>query len=126
MIYNQYDLFQIWRCAPIAKGVGFAMIVLSLIVSIYYNVIMAYSIIYIGASFVGTYDKLPWTYCGKALINERCSLQILCNAKKVHRKITRQVEGNKRSNNIQGSAPGCANAAGKAGQKQGRSDQQEQ
>jgi len=56
---------QIWRCAPIAKGVGFAMIVLSLIVSIYYNVIMAYSIIYIGASFVGTYDKLPWTYCGK-------------------------------------------------------------
>lgn len=59
--------FQIWRCAPIAKGVGFAMIVLSLIVSIYYNVIMAYSIIYIGASFVGTYDELPWTYCGKAL-----------------------------------------------------------
>jgi SNF family Na+-dependent transporter len=47
------------------KGVGFAMIVLSLIVSIYYNVIMAYSIIYIGASFVGTYDELPWTYCGK-------------------------------------------------------------
>ena len=42
------------------------MIVLSLIVSIYYNVIMAYSIIYIGASFVGTYDELPWTYCGKA------------------------------------------------------------
>ena len=104
------------------------MIVLSLIVSIYYNVIMAYSIIYIGASFVGTYDKLPWTYCGKALINALCSLQILCNAKKVHSKITRQVEGNKRSNNIrvQGSAPGCANAAGKAGQKQGRSDQQEQ
>ena len=58
--------FQIWRCAPIAKGVGFAMIVLSLIVSIYYNVIMAYSIIYIGASFVGTYDELPWTYCGTA------------------------------------------------------------
>ena len=60
-------MFQIWRCAPIAKGVGFAMIVLSLIVSIYYNVIMAYSIIYIGASFVGTYDELPWTYCGKTL-----------------------------------------------------------
>ena len=86
MICNRYDLFQIWRCAPIAKGVGFAMIVLSLIVSIYYNVIMAYSIIYIGASFVGTYDKLPWTYCGKALINALCSLQILCNAKKVHSK----------------------------------------
>ena len=29
--------FQVWRCAPIAKGVGFGMVVLSLIVSIYYN-----------------------------------------------------------------------------------------
>ena len=56
---------QVWRCAPIAKGVGFGMIVLSLIVSIYYNVIMAYSIIYIGASFVGINGELPWTNCGK-------------------------------------------------------------
>ena len=37
-------------------GVGFAMIVLSLIVSIYYNVIMAYSIIYVGVSFRGITD----------------------------------------------------------------------
>ena len=56
---------QLWRCAPIAQGVGFAMVILSLIVSIYYNVIMAYALIYVGASFVGTYDKLPWTYCGR-------------------------------------------------------------
>ena len=54
-----------WRCAPIAKGVGFGMVILSLVVSIYYNVIMSYSLIYVGASFVGTYDELPWTTCGK-------------------------------------------------------------
>ncbi len=63
--FSRTSPLQLWRCAPIAKGVGFAMIVLSLIVSIYYNVIMAYSIIYVGASIVGITDKLPWTYCGK-------------------------------------------------------------
>ena len=56
---------QIWECAPIAKGVGFAMIVVSLIVSIYYNVIMSYSLIYVGASFVGTTQELPWSTCSK-------------------------------------------------------------
>ena len=56
---------QLWECAPIAKGVGFAMVVVSLIVSIYYNVIMSYAIIYMGASFVGTTSPLPWTSCSK-------------------------------------------------------------
>jgi solute carrier family 6 amino acid transporter-like protein 5/7/9/14 len=56
---------QLWECAPIAKGVGFAMVIVSLIVSIYYNVIMSYAIIYMGASFVGTTAPLPWTTCGK-------------------------------------------------------------
>lgn len=54
---------QLWECAPIAKGVGFGMIVVSLIVSIYYNVIMSYAIIYMGASFVGTTAPLPWSTC---------------------------------------------------------------
>merc|ERR1719305_2197270 len=66
---------QIWRCAPIAKGVGFGMVVLSLIVSIYYNVIMAYSIFYVGASFYGVTGDLPWTYCGDWWgANENCTL----------------------------------------------------
>merc|ERR1712038_1514573 len=63
--FSRCSPLQVWRCAPIAKGVGFGMIVLSLIVSIYYNVIMAYSIFYVGASFRGAYDgELPWTVCG--------------------------------------------------------------
>ena len=56
---------QIWRCAPIATGVGVAMLVLCSIIAIYYNVIMAYSIIYIGASFRGITEDLPWSYCGE-------------------------------------------------------------
>lgn len=73
--FSRCSPVQVWRCAPIAKGVGFGMIIVSLIVSIYYNVIMAYSIIYIGASFVGTYDKLPWTACEAWWgANENCTV----------------------------------------------------
>ena len=38
---------QIWRCAPIATGVGVGMLVLCIIVAIYYNVIMAYCLHYL-------------------------------------------------------------------------------
>ncbi|XP_059095413.1 sodium-dependent proline transporter-like [Tigriopus californicus] len=63
--FSRTSSLHVWRCAPIMQGVGYAMIVLSLIVAIYYNVIMAYSIIYIGASFTGIANELPWTYCGE-------------------------------------------------------------
>merc|ERR1712018_736733 len=61
--FSRLSPLQVWRCAPIAKGVGYAMCVVSLIVAIYYNVIMAYSIIYIGATVQGIVDgQLPWRY----------------------------------------------------------------
>ena len=63
--FSRTSPLQLWECAPIARGVGFAMIVLSLIVSIYYNVIMSYSLIYIGASIRGIWEDLPWSYCGE-------------------------------------------------------------
>merc|ERR1711963_881619 len=72
--FSRCSPVQVWRCAPIAKGVGFGMVVLSLMVSIYYNVIMAYSIFYMGASFYGVTDELPWTYCGQWWgANENCT-----------------------------------------------------
>ena len=67
--FSRLSPVQVWRCAPIAKGVGIAMVVVSLVVSIYYNVIMSYSLIYVGATFQGVADnqsRLPWTYCGKS------------------------------------------------------------
>jgi len=50
----------IWSCAPIAKGIGAAMVACCLIVCIYYNVIMSYSLYFIGSSFQ---YELPWTRC---------------------------------------------------------------
>uniref|UniRef100_A0A3Q3VW68 Transporter n=1 Tax=Mola mola TaxID=94237 RepID=A0A3Q3VW68_MOLML len=50
----------IWRAVPILQGVGVAMVMVTLIVSIYYNVIIAYSLYYIFASFQ---SPLPWSSC---------------------------------------------------------------
>uniref|UniRef100_A0A3Q3LDU5 Transporter n=1 Tax=Mastacembelus armatus TaxID=205130 RepID=A0A3Q3LDU5_9TELE len=50
----------IWRAVPILQGVGVAMVMVTLIVSIYYNVIIAYSLYYMFASFQ---SPLPWSSC---------------------------------------------------------------
>ncbi|XP_042354401.1 sodium- and chloride-dependent neutral and basic amino acid transporter B(0+) [Plectropomus leopardus] len=50
----------IWRAVPILQGVGIAMVMVTLIVSIYYNVIIGYSLYYMFASFQ---SPLPWASC---------------------------------------------------------------
>ncbi|KAH3823019.1 sodium- and chloride-dependent neutral and basic amino acid transporter B(0+)-like [Dreissena polymorpha] len=49
-----------WAMNPSAKGIGISQVLISLIVAIYYNVIMAYTVYY----FFGSMQKtLPWTKC---------------------------------------------------------------
>ncbi|KAL3861991.1 hypothetical protein ACJMK2_007997 [Sinanodonta woodiana] len=50
----------VWALNPSGKGIGISQTIISLIVSIYYNVIMAYCLYYMFASMQGT---LPWTVC---------------------------------------------------------------
>ncbi|XP_067362153.1 sodium- and chloride-dependent neutral and basic amino acid transporter B(0+) [Channa argus] len=50
----------VWSAVPILQGVGVAMVMVTLIVSIYYNVIIAYSLYYMFASFQ---SPLPWSGC---------------------------------------------------------------
>uniref|UniRef100_A0AAQ6AQB3 Transporter n=1 Tax=Amphiprion ocellaris TaxID=80972 RepID=A0AAQ6AQB3_AMPOC len=50
----------LWRAVPILQGVGVAMVMVTLIVSIYYNVIIAYSLYYMFASMQ---FPLPWSSC---------------------------------------------------------------
>ncbi|XP_060926057.1 sodium- and chloride-dependent neutral and basic amino acid transporter B(0+) isoform X1 [Limanda limanda] len=49
-----------WRAVPLLQGVGVAMVMVTLIVSIYYNVILTYSLYYMFASFQ---SPLPWSSC---------------------------------------------------------------
>jgi len=67
--YAQLGPLATWmEMLPCAMGVGVAMVILSLIVSIYYNVIMAYCLHYL---FNSLRSSLPWSTCG-AWSDRRC------------------------------------------------------
>ncbi|XP_063026754.1 sodium- and chloride-dependent neutral and basic amino acid transporter B(0+) [Melospiza melodia melodia] len=50
----------VWRMLPLFQGVGITMVILSTFVTIYYNVIIAYALYYLFASFQ---KVLPWSDC---------------------------------------------------------------
>ncbi|NXC60945.1 S6A14 protein, partial [Aleadryas rufinucha] len=50
----------IWRILPLFQGVGITMVIISTFVTIYYNVIIAYALYYLFASFQ---KVLPWSDC---------------------------------------------------------------
>lgn len=56
----------IWACAPICKGVGFAMVCVSMVVAVYYNVIMSYTLYYTASTFQA---QVPWQRCDPAWAN---------------------------------------------------------
>jgi solute carrier family 6 amino acid transporter-like protein 5/7/9/14 len=56
------------RMAPIAKGLGYGMLMISFLVVIYYNLIIAWTIYY---TFAGFTSELPWTYCGTDSLTSR-------------------------------------------------------
>lgn len=51
-------------------GVGITMVLISLFVTIYYNVIIAYSLYYLFASFQ---RELPWSKCSVTWADGNCS-----------------------------------------------------
>lgn len=50
-------------------GVGIGMVILNVICSLYYNIILAWTIFYIGNSFIG---PLPWTTCDNTWNSQQC------------------------------------------------------
>ncbi|KAK3592462.1 hypothetical protein CHS0354_001581 [Potamilus streckersoni] len=63
MSYAQYSNLgpgRVWICCPLFKGVWYGMIILTGIVSIYYNVIIAWTLYYLVMSFNSV---LPWSTC---------------------------------------------------------------
>ena len=59
----------IWRICPLFKGVGMGMVIVSAIVCIYYNVIVAWTIYYLFMSFR---TVLPWSHCQNTWNTEHC------------------------------------------------------
>ncbi|XP_076457390.1 sodium- and chloride-dependent glycine transporter 1-like [Babylonia areolata] len=51
----------IWNACPLFQGVGWAMFIVSSLIAVYYNMIIAWTLYYFFASFAKT---LPWSVCG--------------------------------------------------------------
>ncbi|XP_069825432.1 sodium-dependent proline transporter-like isoform X1 [Dendropsophus ebraccatus] len=56
--YGAAGPITVWKCCPILKGIGIGMLLVAALVSLYYNVIIAWTFYYLGKSFQ---SPLPWT-----------------------------------------------------------------
>nr|XP_057910467.1 sodium- and chloride-dependent neutral and basic amino acid transporter B(0+)-like [Doryrhamphus excisus] len=65
----------VWRAVPLLQGVGIGMVFCCFLLSIYYNVIIAYGFFYLCASFQ---SPLPWSTC-LSWVNKNCSDKSLVN-----------------------------------------------
>ncbi|KAH3833322.1 hypothetical protein DPMN_106628, partial [Dreissena polymorpha] len=59
----------IWSISPLFKGVGMGMVIVSALVCVYYNVIVAWTIYYL---FLSLRAVLPWSSCGNVWNTENC------------------------------------------------------
>ncbi|KAK7116102.1 sodium- and chloride-dependent neutral and basic amino acid transporter B(0+)-like isoform X1 [Littorina saxatilis] len=58
-----------WRFAPLFSGIGVGMVIVSALVCIYYNMIIAWSLYYLFASFT---SELPWAECRAPWATQFC------------------------------------------------------
>lgn len=72
MGYGQFSSLSpiaVWKMSPLFQGVGFGMVIISAIVCVYYNVIIAWTLYYFVRSFAW---ELPWSHCNNPWNTERC------------------------------------------------------
>ncbi|KAK1895650.1 Sodium-dependent dopamine transporter [Dissostichus eleginoides] len=68
--YNREGAAGVWKICPIFKGVGFTVILISLYVGFYYNVIISWALFYLFSSFT---SELPWVHCNNSWNSPNCS-----------------------------------------------------
>ncbi|CAH8611492.1 unnamed protein product [Heterobilharzia americana] len=59
----------VWNISPLFKGIGHAMVLLSWLVNVYYQIIVVHCFYYFCVSFTNT---LPWTDCDPSWSSPRC------------------------------------------------------
>ncbi|XP_054851861.1 sodium-dependent serotonin transporter-like [Eublepharis macularius] len=69
--FHRVGAIPIWKhICPIFKGIGFAICIIGLYVSFYYNTIIAWALYYLYSSFTTT---LPWTSCTNPWNTPNCT-----------------------------------------------------
>ncbi|XP_070552975.1 sodium- and chloride-dependent glycine transporter 1-like isoform X1 [Ptychodera flava] len=69
--YASQGCIGVWKCCPLFKGLGYAMVIASSLLAIYYNVIMCWSVYYTYASFTAL-PSLPWVGCKNHWNTDNC------------------------------------------------------
>lgn len=59
----------IWRVSPLFKGLGISMVMVSLVLSVYYNVVVAQCLFFLAASLQ---SEVPWHKCGHPWNTDKC------------------------------------------------------
>ncbi|KAF6357563.1 solute carrier family 6 member 3 [Rhinolophus ferrumequinum] len=75
--FNREGAAGVWKICPVLKGVGFTVILISLYVGFFYNVIIAWALHYFFSSFT---MELPWTHCNNTWNSPNCSDTLSGNA----------------------------------------------
>ncbi|CAD5112174.1 DgyrCDS1408 [Dimorphilus gyrociliatus] len=74
-----------WKYSPMFTGVGWGMVIVSGFVGIYYNMIIAWSIYYLVASFTKL-PGLPWDNCEQEWNSENCFEELkTCNGSEYYK-----------------------------------------
>ncbi|XP_064629997.1 sodium- and chloride-dependent glycine transporter 1-like isoform X2 [Lineus longissimus] len=68
--FSSRSALNVWYFCPLAKGLGWGMIVLSWICTVYYQVIITWVLYYLGNSFQ---NPLPWATCDNEWNTEFCT-----------------------------------------------------
>jgi len=68
--FSSSGVVKVWRLSPLFKGIGYAMVCVSAILAPYYNLIIAWSLVYLFSSFTTT---LPWASCDNEWNSVNCS-----------------------------------------------------
>uniref|UniRef100_A0A6Q2X032 Transporter n=1 Tax=Esox lucius TaxID=8010 RepID=A0A6Q2X032_ESOLU len=69
--FHRTGAISIWKhICPIFKGIGYAICIIALYVSFYYNTIIAWALFYFYSSFT---TVLPWTNCDNAWNTDNCT-----------------------------------------------------
>ncbi|XP_003726159.2 sodium- and chloride-dependent neutral and basic amino acid transporter B(0+) isoform X1 [Strongylocentrotus purpuratus] len=68
--YCSSGLIKVWRAVPPMRGLGYGQLFMSVYVSIFYNVVLAYCLYFFFASFT---SRLPWIGCSNSWNTRLCS-----------------------------------------------------
>lgn len=68
--YASRGPIEVWKAVPLMKGVGYGMFIVSCFIGVYYNMIIAWAVFYLFASFT---SELPWGSCENPWNSLACS-----------------------------------------------------